>query len=102
MPATSLGLPALALPEWTRCHDARPGSNLDRTLNLLSLRRNLRLMIERFRGFAIVAAAVAAAGFSGDWAYAQSADLVLCDRVAADPAVKSNWVPQPSICPTTR
>ena len=43
-------------------------------------------MMGRFRGFAIVAAAVAATGFSGDWAYAQSADLVLCDRVAADPA----------------
>jgi uncharacterized protein len=44
-------------------------------------------MRERFRGFAIIAAAaVAATGFSRDWAYAQSADLVLCDRVAADPA----------------
>ena len=44
-------------------------------------------MMERFRGFAIIAAAaVAATGFSRDWAYAQSADLVLCDRVAADPA----------------
>src|SRR6185369_6472324 len=43
-------------------------------------------MMERFRGFVIVAAAVAAAGFWSDWAYAQSADLVLCDRVAADPA----------------
>jgi TPR repeat protein len=44
-------------------------------------------MWERFRGFAIIAAAaVAATGFSRDWAYAQSADLVLCDRVAADPA----------------
>jgi TPR repeat protein len=55
-------------------------------LNLLSLRRNLRLMMERFRGFAIVAAAVAATSLWGGWAYAQSADLVLCDRVAADPA----------------
>jgi TPR repeat protein len=57
-------------------------------LNLLFLRRNLRLMMERFRGFAIVAAAaaVAATGFSRDPAHAQSADLVLCDRVAADPA----------------
>jgi uncharacterized protein len=44
-------------------------------------------MRERFRGFAIIAAAaVAATGFSRDSAYAQSADLVLCDRVAADPA----------------
>ena len=44
-------------------------------------------MREQFRGFAIIAAAaVAATGFSRDWAYAQSADLVLCDRVAADPA----------------
>jgi uncharacterized protein len=44
-------------------------------------------MRERFRGLAIIAAAaVAATGFSRDWAYAQSADLVLCDRVAADPA----------------
>jgi len=44
-------------------------------------------MMERFRGFAIIAAAaVAATGFSRDSAYAQSADLVLCDRVAADPA----------------
>ena len=45
-------------------------------------------MMERFRGFAIVAAAaaVAATGFSRNPAHAQSADLVLCDRVAADPA----------------
>jgi uncharacterized protein len=41
-------------------------------------------MVMRFRGFAIVAVAavVAAPGL----AHAQSADLVLCDRVAADPA----------------
>jgi TPR repeat protein len=44
------------------------------------------MMMKRFRGFAMVAAAVAATGFSCDRAHTQSADLVLCDRVAADPA----------------
>ena len=39
-------------------------------------------MRRRLQGLVILAAAVAAAGL----AYAQSADLVLCDRVAADPA----------------
>jgi len=39
-------------------------------------------MRRRFQGLVIVAAVVAAAGL----AYAQSADLELCDRVAADPA----------------
>ena len=39
-------------------------------------------MRRRFQGLVLVAAAVAAAGL----AYAQSADLVLCDRVAADPS----------------
>src|SRR4029453_9341902 len=38
-------------------------------------------MRRRFQGLVVVAVAVAAAGL----AYAQSADLVLCDRVAADP-----------------
>ena len=39
-------------------------------------------MRRRFQGLVVVAVAVAAAGL----AYAQSADLVLCDRVAADPS----------------
>jgi len=39
-------------------------------------------MRRRFQGLVLVAVAVAAAGL----AYAQSADLVLCDRVAADPS----------------
>ena len=41
-------------------------------------------MMKRFRGFAVVA--VAAVLAVPGLAYAQSADLVLCDRVAADPA----------------
>ena len=39
-------------------------------------------MRRRFQGLVIIAVAIAASGL----AYAQSADLVLCDRVAADPA----------------
>ena len=52
-------------------------------MNLPALRRTLWCMRRRFQGLVIIAVAVAAAGL----AYAQSADLVLCDRVAADPAL---------------
>jgi uncharacterized protein len=52
-------------------------------LNLPALRRNLPGMMKRSCSLAVVAIiALAAPGL----AYAQSADLVLCDRVAADPS----------------
>jgi TPR repeat protein len=56
-------------------------------LNLLARRRNLPIMRRRFFRFAIVAAIVMIApSLVPALAHAQSADLVLCDRVAADPA----------------
>ena len=75
------GGPVVAVSRFAR---GRAGVARERAgaLNLPALRRNLRGMRRRFQGLVIVAAAVAAAGL----AYAQSADLVLCDRVAADPA----------------
>jgi TPR repeat protein len=52
-------------------------------LNLSCHGRNLPIMRSRFLSFAVIAVvAIATPGL----AYAQSADLVLCDRVAADPA----------------
>lgn len=53
-----------------------------RALNLTLLRRNLPVMRGLFLSLAIVAAVEAMPVL----AHAQSADLVLCDRVAADPA----------------
>jgi len=52
-------------------------------LNLPAPRRNLRFMKRALQGLLIV---VVAAALAQGPAYAQSADLVLCDRVAADPA----------------
>jgi TPR repeat protein len=52
-------------------------------LNFEASRRNLRFMKRALQGLLIV---VVAAALARDPAYTQSADLVLCDRVAADPA----------------
>ena len=52
-------------------------------MNLPAPRRNLRFMKRALQGLLIV---VVAAALAQGPAYAQSADLVLCDRVAADPA----------------
>jgi TPR repeat protein len=52
-------------------------------LNLPGLRRNLPVMMKRFCELAVIAMIVVAAPAL---AHAQSADLVLCDRVAADPS----------------
>ena len=52
-------------------------------MNLPARRRNLRVMKRALQGLLIV---VVAAALAWDPAHAQSADLVLCDRVAADPA----------------
>jgi uncharacterized protein len=52
-------------------------------LNLPGLRRNLPVMMKGFCGLAVIAMIVVAAP---SLAHAQSADLVLCDRVAADPS----------------
>jgi len=52
-------------------------------LNLPARRRNLRLMKRALQGLLIVVVAAAVAQAP---AHSQSADLVLCDRVAADPA----------------
>jgi uncharacterized protein len=51
-------------------------------LNLPARRRNLRFMKRALQGLLIVVATALAQGR----AYTQSADLVLCDRVASDPA----------------
>jgi TPR repeat protein len=51
-------------------------------LNFKASRRNLRFMKRALQGLLIVVAAALAQGP----AHTQSADLVLCDRVAADPA----------------
>ena len=52
-------------------------------MNLPARRRNLRVMKRALHGLLIVVVAAALAWVP---AHAQSADLVLCDRVAADPA----------------
>jgi uncharacterized protein len=52
-------------------------------LNLPGLRRNLPVMMKRFCELAVIAMIVVA---TPSLAHAQSADLVLCDRVAADPS----------------
>ena len=57
-----------------------------RVLNLTWLRRNLPIMRKLFASFAIVAAAAVAPFLLPALVHAQSADLALCDRVAADPA----------------
>jgi TPR repeat protein len=55
-------------------------------LKLFRLRRNLLIMRGWFLSFAVTAVVAMAPGLLPALAHAQSADLVLCDRVAADPA----------------
>jgi TPR repeat protein len=55
-------------------------------LKLFFLRRNLPTMREWFFRFAVRAVVATAPGLLSALANAQSADLVLCDRLAADPA----------------